>query len=80
MAAALGSLRVLSETQLLQPISDLLHSGSAPDYWASPARIGKFIRQTGNAVGSIFLASGRVRALARRQELWIPLSALARAA
>ena len=26
------SLRVLSETELLQPISDLLHRGSAPDY------------------------------------------------
>jgi acyl-CoA synthetase (AMP-forming)/AMP-acid ligase II len=37
------ALRVLSETELLKPVSDLLHRGSASDYWASLARIGKFI-------------------------------------
>jgi hypothetical protein len=37
------ALRVLPETELLKPVSDLLHRGSAPDYRASPARIGKFI-------------------------------------
>ena len=35
------ALRVLPETKLLKPVSDLLHRGSAPDYRASPARIGK---------------------------------------
>ena len=34
---------VLPETELLKPVSDLLHRGSAPDYRASPARIGEFI-------------------------------------
>jgi hypothetical protein len=74
------ALRILGHAELFEPIRNLLHRGGTPDCRASSARIGKFIRQTGNAVGSIFLASGRVRALARRQELWIPLSALARAA
>ena len=43
-------LRVLPETELLQPISDLLHRGSAPDYRASSARIGKTTRQIPSAV------------------------------
>ena len=34
------ALPVLSETELLKPVSDLLHRGSAPDYRASPTRIG----------------------------------------
>jgi hypothetical protein len=45
------ALRVLPKTELLKPIGDLLHRGSAPDYRASSARIGKFIRQTRSAVG-----------------------------
>jgi hypothetical protein len=36
-------------------------TGNTPDYRASSTRIGKFIRQTRNAVGSIFLASSRAR-------------------
>jgi len=35
------ALRVLPKTELLKPVSDLLHRGSAPCQ-ASPARIGKF--------------------------------------
>jgi hypothetical protein len=31
----------LPEAELLQPVGDLLHRGSAPDYWASSARIGQ---------------------------------------
>jgi hypothetical protein len=42
--------RVLPETELLKPVSDLLHRGSAPDYRASTARIGEFI-QNGCSVG-----------------------------
>jgi hypothetical protein len=61
------ALRVLTETELLKPLRNLLHRGGTPDCRASSARIGKFIRQTRNAVGSIFLASSRARALARRQ-------------
>jgi hypothetical protein len=34
-------LRVSPETELLKPISDLLHSGGARDYRASSARIGR---------------------------------------
>jgi hypothetical protein len=34
------SLRVLPETELLKPVSDLLHRGGAPEYRASPARVG----------------------------------------
>jgi hypothetical protein len=49
----------LPETELVEPVGDLLHRGSASDYRASSARIGKFIRQIRNAVGSIFLASSR---------------------
>ena len=30
------ALRVLPETELLKPVSDLLHRGSAPDYRAHP--------------------------------------------
>ena len=30
------ALRVLPETELLKPVSDLLHRGSAPRYWADP--------------------------------------------
>ena len=37
------ALSVLPETELLKPVTDLLHRGSAPDYRASPARIGEFI-------------------------------------
>jgi hypothetical protein len=37
------ALRVLPETELLKPVSDLLHRGSVPDYRTSPARIGEFI-------------------------------------
>ena len=61
------ALRVLSETELLKPLRNLLHRGGTPDCRASSVRIGKFIRQTRNAVGSIFLASSRARVLARRQ-------------
>jgi hypothetical protein len=32
------ALCVLPETELLEPVSDLLHRGSAPDYRASPQR------------------------------------------
>jgi hypothetical protein len=32
---------ILPETELLKPLRNLLHRGSAPDYRASPARIGK---------------------------------------
>ena len=60
-------MRVKLETELLKPVSDLLHRGSAPDYRASSPRIAKTTRQIPNAVGSIFLASSRARALARRQ-------------
>ena len=35
------ALRVLSETELLKPLRNLLHRGSAPDYRASSARIGQ---------------------------------------
>ena len=35
------ALRVLPETELLQPVGDLLHRGSAPDYRASSTRIGQ---------------------------------------
>jgi hypothetical protein len=34
----------LTETELLKPLRNLLHRGSEPDYRASSARIGKFIR------------------------------------
>ena len=34
------ALRVLLETELLKPVSDLLHRGGAPEYRASPARVG----------------------------------------
>jgi hypothetical protein len=47
------ALGVLPEAQLLKPIGDLLHRGSAPDYRASSARIGKTTRQIPNAVGSM---------------------------
>ena len=40
LSKALG---VLPESELLKPVSNLLHRGSAPDYRASPARIGEFI-------------------------------------
>ena len=30
------ALRVLPETELLKPVNDLLHRGSAPRYWADP--------------------------------------------
>jgi hypothetical protein len=42
--------RVLPETELLKPVSDLLHRGNAPDYRASTARIGESI-QNGCSVG-----------------------------
>jgi hypothetical protein len=45
-----------------------VHCGSAPDYRASSARVGKFIRQTRNAVGSIFVANSRMHRRAGR--LW----------
>jgi hypothetical protein len=35
------ALCVMPETELLQPVSDLLHRDSAPDYRASSARVGK---------------------------------------
>jgi hypothetical protein len=35
-----GHCQPAAETELLKPVSDLLHRGSAPDYRASPARIG----------------------------------------
>ena len=44
------ALRVLPETELLQPVGDLLHRGSAPDYRASSARIGQTTRQIPSAV------------------------------
>jgi hypothetical protein len=40
-------------SELFKPLSDLLHRGRAPDYWASSARIGKITRQTGGAVGTL---------------------------
>ena len=43
---------VLPETELLQPVGDLLHRGSAPDYRASFTRVDKTTRQILNAVGS----------------------------
>jgi hypothetical protein len=51
----------LSETQLLQPVSDLLHRGSALYCRASSTRIGKTTRQTRGAVGTLSLASSRAR-------------------
>jgi hypothetical protein len=59
------ALGVLSETELLQPVSDLLHRGRAPFVGLCWARVGKFIRQASNVVGSIILASSRTRASAR---------------
>jgi hypothetical protein len=53
------ALGVLGHAKLIEPIRNLLHRGGTPDYRASCARIGKFIRHTRNAVGSIFLASSR---------------------
>jgi len=41
---------VLPETELLQPVGDLLHRGSAPDYRASFTRVDKTTRQILNAV------------------------------
>jgi hypothetical protein len=43
MSFSAKALRVLPETEPLKPLGDLLHPGSAPDYRASPARIGKSI-------------------------------------
>ena len=37
------SLGVLSESELLKPVSDLLHCGGAPGYRASSARAGNLI-------------------------------------
>jgi hypothetical protein len=39
-----------SPTELLKPVRDLLHRGSAPDYRASPPAIGEFI-PNGYSVG-----------------------------
>jgi hypothetical protein len=50
---------LLSETQFLKPIGDLLHRGSAPDHRASSSRIGKITRQSCRTVGSKSLASSR---------------------
>src|SRR5579863_6939873 len=51
------ALRVLPEAELLQPLSYLLHRGSAPQCRASSTRCGKITRQRRSAVGSISLAS-----------------------
>jgi len=44
------ALSVLTETQLLKPIGDLLHRGSTLDYRALSARIGQTTRQIPRAV------------------------------
>jgi hypothetical protein len=53
-----------------KPISDLLHRGSASDYRASSARIGKITRQTRDAVGAYTRAAARVGSLNTRRAGW----------
>jgi hypothetical protein len=45
------ALRVLPETELLKPINDLLHRGSAGIVGLHSARAGNFIREVRNVVG-----------------------------
>jgi hypothetical protein len=60
--AVLGkALRVLPETELFEPIRNLLHRGSACEYPASSARIRQFILQIRSTVGSTLKRSAAVK-------------------